>query len=378
MNSRRSLMMATMVACCAAVLCVIGTLARADLGSPGSIFFDVDTRRAQLATPAYAAVRASCLALTFEKSAALDPPLAGLNATDGYGSDDRAQPFAWAMMVLSGRALAGDLVAETTLRHILSAWATAQALTATEETHDAYYALKRTLLPTMLAYAIVRGHLDDAERVSIERWLDDLVRRVDKRFDGDVDHNNHRYLADSVLMAWGALIGDGKLYDSGLQRYREALAQARPDGSLPLEVRRGARASWYMRQSLASLVTMAEIAAHQGDDLYGLNVNGVSLRQLLGFFLNSVALPDFARRYAAENYIPGPNPDYRQPDFGFLQRRPHGRHYLAWAEAYLGHDSESVAGERLRSLLARTALPQRPLLDEFSGGNATCFWGKPG
>ena len=35
----------------------------------------------------------------------------------------------------------------------------------------------------------------------------------------------------------------------------------RPDGSLPLETRRGARALWYQRHAIASLVVIAEIAA---------------------------------------------------------------------------------------------------------------------
>ena len=58
------------------------------------------------------------------------------------------------------------------------------------------------------------------------------------KFDGDVDHNNHRYLADSVLMAWGAYTGDQKFYDIGEKGFMRALGDARADGSLPLETRR--------------------------------------------------------------------------------------------------------------------------------------------
>ncbi|MEZ5583507.1 MAG: alginate lyase family protein [Candidatus Competibacteraceae bacterium] len=350
---------------------------QAAVENPGRVYFDVAERRADLATEPYATVRASCLAPSLEGLETPLEPLSGLTATEGYGTDNRAEQFSWAMMVLSSHVLGGNPEAVPLLRKQLHDWATAGALTETEPVHDAYFALKRVLLPTILAYATVRAELPDEENRIISAWLDDLVRRVDRVFDGTVDHNNHRYLADSVLMAWGALIGDAALYQQGIDRFNTALQQARADGSLPLETRRGSRAAWYMRQSLSSLVAMAEIAAQQSDALYPQAVDGATLQHLVGFFLNTVALPQYSRRYAAENYIPGPTGDYLQPDLGFLQQRGHGRHYMAWAEAYLAHDPESTAGQRLQALMARTAFPERPLLDDFIGGNATCFWGKP-
>jgi poly(beta-D-mannuronate) lyase len=350
---------------------------QAALPAPGVVYFDVAERRAALASEPYAAVRAACLAPNLDEAREPLEPVGGLTATEGYGTDNRAERFAWAMMVLSGHVLGGDTEAEPLLREHLRAWAAAGALTQTEAVHDAYFALKRVLLPTIVAYATVRAEWPAEERRPVEAWLDDLVRRVDKTFDGTVDHNNHRYLADSVLMAWGALMGDTALYQKGPRRFREALEQARADGSLPLETRRGARAAWYMRQSLANLVAMAEMAARQGDELYPMLVDGVSLRHLVGYFLNSVTLPEYGRRYAAENHIPGPGSDYLRPDFGFLEQRGHGRHYMAWAEAYLVHDPQSTAGQRLRALMTRSAFPERPLLDDFIGGNATCFWGEP-
>ena len=66
--------------------------------------------------------------------------------------------------------------------------------------------------------------------------------------------NNHRYLSDSVDMAWGALRGDDALFRQGIASFLLALAQMRADGSLPLETARGARALWYQRHAIASLV----------------------------------------------------------------------------------------------------------------------------
>ena len=88
-------------------------------------------------------------------------------------------------------------------RALLARFAAAKAFASTEVEHDAYFALKRTLLPTVVTYAILRDGFDAPTRAAVEAWLDPLVRAVDRKFDGDVDVNNHRYLADAVLTRLG-------------------------------------------------------------------------------------------------------------------------------------------------------------------------------
>src|SRR5207247_284594 len=145
-------------------------------------------------------------------------------ATEGYGSDQSAEDFAWAVMVLGGRALAGDKDAAADARNLLARFATAKAFAGTEVEPDAYFALKRTLLPTIVTYAIVRDGFDAAMRQAVAAWLDPLVRAIDHKFAGDADDNNHRYLADAVLIVWGSLTGNQALYAQGATGYRAALA----------------------------------------------------------------------------------------------------------------------------------------------------------
>jgi poly(beta-D-mannuronate) lyase len=359
----------------AAVLAgLVAAAPAAAVSPPGIVYFDPATRAAELARPDRAVAREACLAVARDPTWADLPPLAALEPTDGYGSDNRTAPFSWAVMVLGGRALAGDEASKADLVRLLTRWAEADALAATKVGHDPYYALKRTLLPTIVAYAIVRPGLSDAERTRIDDWLADLVPRVDKSFDGDVDHNNHRYLADSVLMAWGALVGDDALYRKGIERYRAALADARDDGSLPLEARRGARALWYTRHALTSLVVMAEIARAHGDDLYGVSVDGRGFDLVLSFLTSGLASPVLTETYAAANVIPGPSDDFHTQDLGFLAERAHGRNYMAFVEAIRLLPARTaprrLIGQRFDS---RTAT-ERPLIDEYVGGNATCFW----
>nr|MDH4441373.1 alginate lyase [Rhizobium sp.] len=109
--------------------------------------FDVEKRAETLQTDAFRDIRALCLGVAIDPAWAKLKPIRKLSTTDGYGSDTSAEDFSWAVMVLSGRALAGDAAARGQLAGLLARWAEAGAFTQTEEINDAYYALKRQLLP---------------------------------------------------------------------------------------------------------------------------------------------------------------------------------------------------------------------------------------
>lgn len=339
--------------------------------------FDVEARAQALQTPAYGAIRRLCLKIPADRKWVNLKPVIRLATTEGYGSDQAAEDFSWAVMVLSGRALAGDAPARQNLVNLMNAWAKAGAFRDTEEVNDAYYALKRTLLPLTVAYAIVARSLSDAEARTLAGWIDPLVRKVDKLFDGDVDRNNHRVLADSVLAVWGSITGDEAMLAKGLARYDTVMDDVRPDGTLALEARRGARALWYQRQTLSSLVVLAETGRGQGLDLYGhVSAHGQSISTMIGALLNGLASPVLVAVYSAENYIPGPEKDFLNLERGFLEKRGHGRHYMAWSEAAIQAGDDLSFG-RLKGLFTRDIVAERPLIDEFAGGNATCFWGEP-
>ena len=302
-------------------------------------------------------------------------PVRGLNTTDEYGSDQSTQEFAWAMMIYSGHALAGNVAAQATLRETLMIWAESAALYETADIHDAHFALKRTLLPLIMAYATVRDTYTANQREIVDGWLDGLVTKIDRQFDGDVDLNNHRYLADSVIAAWGALINDPLRLGLGEDRLRKALLeQLRPDGSWPLEARRGARALWYTRQSLASLTSILGSLSAAGRNPLADRDMQQAYDLAVRYMLDGIRTPTLVLRYAAENYIPGPSDDYATQDLSFLAVRPHGRHYLGFLQLTRQLVSDPVIADRVQALIDKIPADQFPLVDEFSGGNATCFW----
>jgi poly(beta-D-mannuronate) lyase len=363
----------------ALLFCALGFVsAPACAGHQGGLF-DVKERKAQLATPEYAEIRKACMAQDISQpDKDIPKPVDGLKETEGYGTDRSMSEFSWFMMIHGGRALAGDQKSVDLIKTALLQWANANALMETEDVHDAYYALKRALLPMIVSYTIVKDDLSSDEQEKIEGWIDPLVRKVDKKFDGDVDMNNHRYLADSVLTLWGDVVGDGDLYGKGRERFEIALDQMQPDGALPLETRRGARALWYLRQSIADLTLIAEVYDRNGDDLYGLVKDGKSLPLLTDYFVSAVRAPLVIMPEAAENYIPGPSEDFLNQDMAVLARRGGKRHYMAFSHLYIKHyGTGEFSAARLNALMQETGFKELPLIDDYIGGNATCFWGQP-
>jgi poly(beta-D-mannuronate) lyase len=343
---------------------------------PGEVLFVRAERERTLAAVPENVRHAWCAAGMTAASRTV-PPVAQLRALPG-GPDTASEPFAYAVMTLGAAAFgAGDAAARRKLIELLDGWAKSDALARLQKASpNTYYALDRTLLPTLVAFALVRDDpaVEPEARERIERWLARLhgIRgpgRVPPPPGDATARNNHYYLRASVDMAWGALTGDDAAFREGSVAYLAALRDMRPDGSLPLETRRGARALWYQRHAVASLVVIAEMAATQGLDLYGREVDGKTVHRAVRFLLDAIAEPDRLRPYVEADDL--------DQDLGFLESRGHGRHYMAWAEIYLARFPERPESARLLELLTRAEPDFRPMVDDYSGGNTTCFFARP-
>lgn len=347
---------------------------------PGIVLVDAAERRALLAA---AGPLAETLCAAPDLRLRSWPAPGPLEPTGENATDTRLNPVAWLVMRAGGAALgAEDEAARAALVKALDRWARADALLEPGRDDAATrYAINRWLLPAIVGWALVRDapEASPAIRRRVEAWLGRLAGAARARLEGQRPdevsaRNNHAYLAASAVMAWGALVGDDGALALGVRTYRRALADMRPDGSLPLETARGGRALWYQRQAIASLATIAELAAVQGFDLWGLEVEGRGLHDAVRFLLDALEDPARVLGYAQENRAPGTSADWRRQDLGFLDRRGHGRHYMAWAELYLARFPARPEAARLRALLDRPEAP-RPLVDEFAGGNVSCLRG---
>lgn len=352
---------------------------------PGEVLFDRAERRAVLEQMPIDQRRRYCGTAqeSWPSHKAVTRVKTPVTAVRGDRTDSRSEPFAWTVMTATAAAFGlDDGAARAAVIANLRRWARGKALTKLED-HDpsTYYSLDRTLLPTIVGFALVRDHpdLSKQERKLIERWLNRLVRlRGIKRRDdskGPISQrNNHRYLSDSVDMAWGAFRGNDALFRQGVASYLLALGEMRADGSLPLETARGSKALWYQRQAIASLVAIAEMAAVQGYALYPLEVAGRSLHDAIRFLLEAIDRPEIVWPYAQANLSPGRFQNYLVQNRGFMVRRGHGRHYMAWTEAYRARFPERPEAARVWRQLQAYEGDLRPMIDEYSGGNTTCFF----
>src|SRR5260370_29883874 len=109
----------------------------------------------------------------------------------------------------------------------------------------------------MGAIAISYLKVRDSIRVSpdqkhdIPAWIVEVVQQTMNYCDsrrqkesGD-SQNNHLYWAGVEVSAAGIVANNRKLFDWGMDTYREGVAKVEPDGSLPLEMKRGQRALHY-------------------------------------------------------------------------------------------------------------------------------------
>ncbi|MGV1958657.1 alginate lyase family protein [Agrobacterium sp. 22-214-1] len=172
---------------------------------------------------------------------------------------------------------------------VLRQWATAHAL-IDATTPDAKLTRARVLaeISGLVAAWGVAGDLD--RQKSVTDWLNIMADDTMVFFDVEAGprsaRNNHRYWAALALATVGNLTGDQNKIDWARQSYRIGVCQVTEDGTLPLEMRRGALARNYhlyaFRPLAATFVTFRKIGQPLDDICSG------SLERLAKAALNGV------------------------------------------------------------------------------------------
>jgi poly(beta-D-mannuronate) lyase len=238
----------------------------------------------------------------------------------------------------------------------LDAWASANAMTDMRS-KQAQFNLSRALSGFALAYMQIRnapGLADDQKR-RVESWLRTLGRQVVEPMDknkGTSGRNNHRYWAGLGATAAGVASDDKQLTRWGIDSARIGIAQVTPDGTLPLELKRGKRARDYHIFAAEPLVTIAELARGQGMDLYA--EHDGALQRLVDRVLASLDDPAFFEKATGTKQEPYPG------DGGVPSSR------IAWLEIHQSRrpspQAEAVLSEK------------RPTSSSEIGGNTTLLF----
>jgi poly(beta-D-mannuronate) lyase len=140
--------------------------------------------------------------------------------------------------------------------------------------NQAYYVQGWVAGAIGIAYLKVRGYglsnlQDDA---SIAAWLKRIAHQTESFYDGksegDGNRNNHFYWAGIEAAAIGVVANDKGNFDWGMKTYNSGVDSIQPDGTLPLEMKRGSRTLHYHLYALAPLVLLAEFGEANGMDIY--------------------------------------------------------------------------------------------------------------
>jgi uncharacterized protein (TIGR03437 family) len=224
------------------------------------------------------------------------------------------------------------------------------------------------LWPTLRADAA----LSNADAETIENWIQSLVR---PRPQGGWFSDDLGYFAESVNMADAIAHSDDAGFAQGIAQFYGALQQMRADGSFPLAAQLSACSAVYSTADLVHLVSIAEMAATQGYDLYSMKFDGKSLDTAIKFMLDAFENPTLLYQYskagggACFEGKPGDPPDfsgYSHPDSG-----------MAWTEPYLARFPFSATAARLRKIVGSNVnAPPFPLIAGYTGLNATCAFRK--
>jgi poly(beta-D-mannuronate) lyase len=197
----------------------------------------------------------------------------------------------------------------------LSAWAGQKAMLGKMTTTQSFYTRKWALGGLALSYARLKPAASDAERQDIEAWLKMLAEAT-------VEHaqaykgvrNNHYYWEGLAVTSVGAVTGDARYMAWGRKVFDFAMSQVAPDGSLPREMERAAKALHYHSFAVEPLVMMASI----------LDVQSPTLDQLVRFTLHELADPSAIEKAT-----------------GIAQERSDGP--VSWKVVYDRHASGAVA-----------------------------------
>ncbi|WP_081928849.1 alginate lyase family protein [Microvirga sp. BSC39] len=238
----------------------------------------------------------------------------------------------------------------------LDAWASAKAMTDMRS-KQAHFNLGQALGGFALAYLQVRNApgLANDQKQRVEAWLKTLGQQIvafmDKN-DATSARNNHRYWAGLGATAAGLASDDETLTRWGLASARIGLAQITPDGTLPLEMKRGKRARDYHIFAAEPLITTAELARSQGIDLYAEH-NG-ALQRLVDRVLGSLDDPSFFEKATGAKQEAYPGDGTVPPS------------RIAWLEI---HQSRRPSPEA-EAVLSR----KRPTGSSEIGGNTTLLF----
>lgn len=236
------------------------------------------------------------------------------------------------------------------------------------------------LQPVIAAYGHNKSIFSEAEQLEVEKWMGALLDRIERMPETRSLPKLHNVTYRNALnqMLLGIVSNNDTRVNKAQWVFKAAIDGMRQDGSFPNDSQRGGSSLSYQNNATATLVTIAEVAANQGIDLYNYGVNG-SISDAVNFTIDATNTPsliyDCARSgpNGDELYRDDPQFPARNPSKGWatISRAEFGMYWIARFP-----DSQEAA--KIRSLpYIKGKLSGRVSADwDFQwdvGGSASCF-----
>ncbi len=178
---------------------------------------------------------------------------------------------------------------------LLNTAASDGVFTGKMSSRQAYYVQGWVIGALAIAYLKVRGSgLDHPEEATSQtNWMKTVARQTMDYYDearskpGGEAENNHLYWAGVEVAAIAIAANDRSLFDWAMATYKNGVQQITPEGTLPLEMRRGQRALHYHLYAIAPLVYLAEFGEDNGIRLFA--ENDYALKRLVNLAVAGLA-----------------------------------------------------------------------------------------
>lgn len=194
----------------------------------------------------------------------------------------------------------------------LVSWAEGDAMLGKIEKEQAHYERKWMLAGLALSYAKIRDTASSDQRAAIDAWLQAVADGVRTHSDNHKGiRNNHYYWEGLAVAATGAVTGNKTDLDWGRKVFAAAENDTSADGTLPQEMKRGARALHYHLFSAEPLVMLASI----------LDLKSAKLDTLVAFCLQGAKDLDMVGKLAGVPQI-GVLPDNYDWLAPYMRRNP--------------------------------------------------------
>jgi poly(beta-D-mannuronate) lyase len=230
------------------------------------------------------------------------------------------------------RATGSREAAQCVLR-LLNTAASDGVFTGKMSSRQAYYVQGWVIGALAIAYLKVRDSslARPEEAISLTNWMKSVARQTMDYYDaarfkpGGEAENNHLYWAGVEIAAIAIAADDRSMFDWAVAAYRNGVQQITPEGTLPLEMRRGQRALHYHLYAIAPLVYLAEFGDDNGIDLFA--ESDYALKRLVNRAIAGLAGSGYFNREAGIQQDTPPGPPSAEA--------------ISWAKIYVKHFPDS-------------------------------------